>query len=249
MLLATKSTIFFQQNIIDNKGHEIAGVVELLAGMPDLTGVFITAEALHTQQETCRYIVQDKGGHYVLTVKNNQSALKKRIKKLLETNKQEVRTVHTHERGHGRNEYRRIEVITTDAQEASWPFASQIGRIHRQRPDLKSGKLSRETVYIISSASEAEASAMKLLSLNRGHWGVENRLHYAKDRLMDEDRCRSSHSTVFRILSSMCSLTVLLLRKTKLSIKRSRTRLASRVHEAIALVSQPDIFSHPLFAK
>lgn len=246
---ATKSMIFFQQTIIDNKGHERAGMVELLEAMPDLTGVFVTADALHTQQRTCRSIVQDKGGHYVLTVKDNQPGLKKRIKKLLKKQQSHVRVVETQERGHGREEYRRIQAISTDSQEVSWPFASQIGRIYRKRVDMKTGTTSRESVYIISSANEQEASATKLLALNRGHWGVENRLHYAKDRLMDEDRCRSSHRTVFRILSSIRSMTVLLLRKAKLSIKRSRTRLASRVHEAVALVSQPNIFSHPLFAK
>ena len=224
-------------------------MVELLETMPDLAGVFITADALHTQQNTARYIVQDKGGHYVLSVKNNQSGLKKRIEKLLKKHEEQVRVVETQERGHGRDEYRRIEVINSAAQEVSWPFASQVGRVYRRRMDLKSGKISQETVYIISSASEQEASATKLLALNRGHWGVENRLHYAKDRLMDEDRCRSRHPTVFRILSSIRSMTVLLLRKAKLSIKRSRTRLASRVHEAVALVTQSDIFSHSLFAK
>jgi predicted transposase YbfD/YdcC len=217
--------------------------------MPDLTGVFVTADALHTQQKTCRYLVRDKGGHYVLTVKDNQPGLKKRIEELLKKHEEQVRIAHTQEQGHGRDEYRRIEVMTTDAQEVLWPFASQIGRIYRQRMDLKSGKLSQETVYIISSANEQEASATKLLALNRGHWGVENRLHYTKDRLMDEDRCRSSHPTVFRILSSIRSMTVLLLRKATRSIKQSRTRLASRVHEAVALVSQSDIFSHCLFAK
>ncbi len=241
--------IFFQQTIIDNKGHEIAGVVELLKAMPDLTGVFVTADALNTQQRTCRCIVQDKGGHYVLTVKGNQSGLKKRIKKLLKKHPAQVRVAQTRQRGHGRDEYRRIEVIHTDSQEVSWPFACQIGRIYRKRVDIKTGKTSQQSVYIISSANEQEASATKLLALNRGHWGVENRLHYAKDRLMDEDRCRSSHPTVFRILSSIRSMTVLLLRKSKLSIKRSRTRLASRVHEAVALVSEPNIFSHPLFVK
>ena len=168
MPLATKSMIFFQQTIIDNKGHEIAGVVELLEGMPDLAGIFVTADALHTQQHTCRYIVQDKGGHYVLTVKDNQPGLKKRIQKLLKKHEGQVRVVETQERGHGRDEYRRIEVINTGAQEVSWPFASQIGRIYRKRIDLKSGKISQETVYIISSANEKEASATKLLALNRG---------------------------------------------------------------------------------
>lgn len=241
--------IFFRQSIIDNKSHEIAGLVELLEKMPDLTGVFITADALHTQQNTARCIVQDKGGHYVFTVKDNQPGLKKRIKKLLEKQGAQVHVAHTQERGHGRQEHRRIEVVQTDSLEVLWPFASQIGRIDRKRIDIKTGNVSQERVYIISSANEQEASAGKLLTLNRGHWGVENRLHYAKDRFMDEDRCRSNHPTVFRILSSIRSMTVLLLRKTKLSIKQSRTRLASRVHEAVALVSQPNIFSQALFAK
>ncbi len=217
--------------------------------MPDLAGVFITADALHTQTNTARHIVQDKGGNYVFTVKDNQSGLKQRIEQQLNKPDVQVRVAQTQERGHGREEWRRIEVIDTDAGKVAWPFASQIGRIDPQRTEIKTGKISQESVYIITSATEQEASATKLLALNRGHWGVENRLHYAKDRLMDEDRCRSSHPSVFRILSSIRSMTVLLLRKAKLSIKRSRTRLASRVHEAVALVSEPNIFSHPLFAK
>ena len=67
---------------IDDKSNEIPALPELLAPL-ELDGTVVTADALNTQRESARHIVQDKGGHYVFTVKDNQQNLRKRIEQRL----------------------------------------------------------------------------------------------------------------------------------------------------------------------
>ena len=67
---------------IDDKSNEIPALPELLAPL-EIDGTIITADALNTQRETARHIVQDRGAHYLLTVKGNQKNLRKRIEQRL----------------------------------------------------------------------------------------------------------------------------------------------------------------------
>jgi predicted transposase YbfD/YdcC len=69
-----------------------------------------------------------------------------------------------------------------------WPGAAQVARIERTR--RIGDKESVEVAYIITSLPAAAAGPERLLELSRGHWGIENRLHWVRDVSMDEDRCR-----------------------------------------------------------
>lgn len=80
--LSHHAAVVQNQVEIDDKSNEIPAVPELLAPM-DLNGVVVTADALHTQRESARHIVQDKGGHYLFTVKDNQQGLRERIEQRL----------------------------------------------------------------------------------------------------------------------------------------------------------------------
>ena len=66
-----------------------------------------------------------------------------------------------------------------------WPVSS--ARSSTSAPN----KTTLERVYLITSQSQAEASPAQLLAQNRGHWGIENRLHHVRDMAYDEDRCRA----------------------------------------------------------
>jgi len=81
--LAHDQPIVQNQLAIDDKSNEIPALPKLLEPL-DLDGVVITADALNTQRQSARHIVQDKGGDYLFTVKDNQPSLKKRIESLFE---------------------------------------------------------------------------------------------------------------------------------------------------------------------
>jgi predicted transposase YbfD/YdcC len=72
----------------------------------------------------------------------------------------------------------------------NFPYVAQVCRIEREITELKSGKQRRETVFAITSLQPEQADPQKLLQINRGQWGIENRSHYVRDMAFDEDRSR-----------------------------------------------------------
>jgi predicted transposase YbfD/YdcC len=104
--------------------------------------------------------------------------------------------------GHGRIEWRGIEVKDVTPEQMGFPHAAQVARIDRIR-ELKGGKQETETVWIITSLSAPEASAEALLELVRTYWTIENGTHYPLDVSAGEDRCRVRNpvaATVYGIL-------------------------------------------------
>jgi hypothetical protein len=73
---------------------------------------------------------------------------------------------------------------------AQFPYVAQVCRIERHVTELASGKQRHETVFGVTSLPPGQADPPRLLQLNRGHWGIENRSHYVRDRTYDEDRSR-----------------------------------------------------------
>ena len=94
------------------------------------------------------------------------------------------------DKGHGRIETRTIFVIQGAPKGCSFPFVEQICRIDRQRHDFKGNLISSETAYAVTSQSQKQASPEDLLSQNRGHWSIENGLHYVRDVTFGEDQSR-----------------------------------------------------------
>ena len=73
----------------------------------------------------------------------------------------------------------------------TFPDAAQVACGEREIFHVSRNETTLERVYLISSQCRAQASPEQLLALNRGHGGIENRLHYVRDRAYDEDRCRA----------------------------------------------------------
>ena len=70
----------------------------------------------------------------------------------------------------------------------------------------------RETVFCVTSLSSEKADATRLLTLNRGHWSIENRLHYVRDRTFDEDRSQVRKRAAPHMMASLRNLAIGLLR-------------------------------------
>ncbi len=154
----------------------------------DIDGVVITADALLTQRQFARYLVEDKQAHYHFTVKANQPTLFEDLQCCFKDRKTPNAIMTNY--GHGRIETRRIWVTSKLNDYLDFPYVEQAFAIERETIDKKTGKISLELVYGVTSQTGQDASAEKILETNRKHWGIENSCHYILDWCFDEDRCR-----------------------------------------------------------
>jgi len=118
----------------------------------------------------------------------------------------------TVDKGHGRLEIRRIWTSTELNDYLEFPCHQQVMRIERITEILKSGKQRHEVVFGITSLSPEQASPERLLELNRGHWSIENSLHYVRDTTFDEDRSQIRTKTAPQVMATLRNLTISLLR-------------------------------------
>ena len=152
----------------------------------DLRGRVLTADALHTQRALAEYLVA-RGAHYHFTVKGNQPTLERDIATLFTT---QIPPDHVdHHAAHGRIETRRVWCSTALNDYLDFPHVGQVFRIEREVIDKKSGTVSCESALGITSQHPDQASAQRVLAINRGHWRIET-LHYLLDWNYDQDRSR-----------------------------------------------------------
>jgi predicted transposase YbfD/YdcC len=180
----------------------------------DLAGAVITADALHAQRAHAEYLVAQRGGRYLITVKRNQPALHAQLAALPW---RQVPIAHrTREKGHGRAERRTLKV-TAVAAGLVFPHAAQALRIIRRRRPLtgkNTKKWSTETVYAVTSLTAIQAQPAKLAAMVRGHWGIEDRLHWVRDVVYDEDRSQVRTGNGPRVMASLRNLAIAILRLT-----------------------------------
>jgi predicted transposase YbfD/YdcC len=140
----------------------------------DITGAVITADALHAQHGHATYLA-GRRAHYLLIVKRNQPGLHAQLAALPW---RDVPVAYqARERGHGRTERRALKV-TAVAAGLAFPHAAQAIQITRRRK--AKGKWSRETCYAVTSLTITQASHAQLAAIIRGHWSIEDRLHWVR---------------------------------------------------------------------
>jgi hypothetical protein len=116
------------------------------------------------------------------------------------------------EKAHGRLEERSLEATPLLGAYLDWPGVGQVFRLERRR--RINGKESVEVARGITSLSPKRADAGRLLKLSRGHWCVENRLHWVRDVTLREDECRVRHKGIAQGLAALRNAVVRLLRKS-----------------------------------
>jgi predicted transposase YbfD/YdcC len=189
---AARQRLVLAQVKVDAKSNEISAIPALI-GMIDMTGAVVTIDAMGCQRAISERIIEKKAD-YVLALKGNQSALHDDVKTFVDEQKTKtfadttVSRCETVDGDHGRIETRKFTVIhDVDwlQNRHKWPGLKGIVVVESVR---ESGdKVETETrLFITSSAMDAE----RLAPFVRGHWAVENSLHWVMDMVFRDDECR-----------------------------------------------------------
>jgi predicted transposase YbfD/YdcC len=182
---------------VGSKENEIVAAPRLLKSI-DLKGKVVTGDAMFTQRELSRQVVE-AGGNYVWPVKDNQASLREALVSVFEIEEgktnlkvmnNDLRRAETIDKQHGRLEQRRITTSSILAGQIDWPYLQQVLKIEREVEELSTGKKRSETIYAVTSLTSKEASGQRLLAIVRKHWMIENGLHYRRDWTLREDYCR-----------------------------------------------------------
>jgi len=227
---STANQLSLGQVAVDEKSNEITAIPELLR-LLDLEGALVTIDAIGTQKNIAAQIVE-QGGDYVLPVKGNQGGLLKDIAESFdlagsvgpEFVEQDVFS--TEERGHGRTERRKYVVmhdLSLIGDLPLWAKLAAIGMCVYERE--VGGEVSREVHYFIGSrrmGAEEYADAL------RGHWGIENRLHWQLDVSFGEDDNKVANRNAAQNLAAIRKLALGLLKRhpAKSSINTKRYKAA-----------------------
>jgi predicted transposase YbfD/YdcC len=168
--------------------NEIGMAIPLLDAI-DIQDKDITADALLTQRKLADYLCLERKAHYHFTVKGNQPGLFRDIK-LYFQDRQEPDFIAYDPPDHGRIETRKIWTTNELNDYLDFPHVRQAFLIERESIEKKSGEYSHDIAYGITSRTPKQADAQRVLSINRGHWTIENSCHYILDWNFDEDRSR-----------------------------------------------------------
>ena len=228
----------------DKAEAELTVAPALLARI-DWPGRVLTGDALFCQRGLCAQ-VRAAGGDYLLLVKANQGTLYRDLQLLFDppptvpaaplTDRRVARTV---ESGHGRTLERRQLIASTDLDGyLDWPGVQQVFRL--ERTWREPGRSKRVVHYGITSLTPETADPVRLLTLRRGHWTIENRLHRRKDVTFGEDASLIHVGAGPTVMALLRDAAVSLLHRAGVQRVAARLRTHSQHPDrAVALVVGP----------
>jgi len=192
---ATENRLVLGQVAVPDGSNEIAAIPDLLRTL-DLAGAIVTIDAAGCQVENAR-IIRGQGGHFLLTVKDNQPTLRAAVEAAFERAcRAEFEGVEWDgheaiEDGHGRHEERYVTVIyDPEGLPPGWSDVVAVVQVNRVRE--VGGKRTQTTHYYVTSH---RGTAEELGDRVRGHWGIES-MHWVLDVVYREDdsRVRAGHA-------------------------------------------------------
>lgn len=226
----------------DKKEKSELAVASRLLKHIDWKGKVLTGDALYCQRCLCQALRQ-AGGDYLFLVKANQPQLLEEIRVLFAPPEPAKRAgvgilrlpeqrAQTAETAHGRVDIRSIRVSSELKGYSDWPGLEQVFEIRR---GFQSKGVWKESVrYGVTSLPATIAIPKRLLTLKRGHWGIENGLHYVKDVTMGEDQSTVHKEHGPKIMAALRNTVVSLLRRAGFSTIAARLRYNS-IHPEAAL--------------
>lgn len=217
----------------EGKSNEITSVPELLK-LLQLKGCIVTLDAMNCQKKTAEQIAI-QGGDYLLCLKENHADMRRNVEdRFNEMDGKRKKTwpmdtYEVQEKGHDRLETRKHTVIYKREENGwglidfhnEWKSLNAVVRIESERVNLQTGVISNENRYYITSMKD---DAKTIGEAVRGHWSVENKLHWRLDVLMREDECRiraGNSAENFAVLRHL-ALNLLTTEPTKKSIRRKQ---------------------------
>lgn len=229
---SSENHLVLGQVATDDKSNEITAIPELLK-LLDVRGAIVTIDAMGCQKKIAKQIV-DQGGDYVLAAKGNQPKLFEAIKDcFLAVHENEsfkefgCRSIRTSEKGHGREEVRTFCIM---------PVPEQILKEHPDWPGLKSiaqvinitQRDGKETSEVRCYICSIKPTVKRFAKASRGHWGVENSLHWVLDVTFNEDQSRIRKDHGPHNFSTLRKVAACMLKQdtSKQSIKRKKKRAA-----------------------
>lgn len=225
---AHEEGLVLAQRSVADKSNEITAIPALLE-MLELKGNVVTIDAMGCQKQIANQIIEKKGD-YIFSLKGNQGSLEENVRSVFAGTKKArfVESIcseyETIEKAHGRIECRHYKAIAVDHLPINiddWAGIKSIVAVNATR-EIKD-KRSEETRYYISSL---EADAEKIGKYIRGHWGIENKLHWVLDMTFNEDqsRIRSKHAQKNLAIVRHAAINLIKLDESKGSIKRKRKK-------------------------
>src|SRR5438552_4178181 len=209
---ATEHGVVLRQVATADHSNEITAIPALLQ-LLDVRGATVTIDAMGCQKAIARQL-RDQGADYVLAVKGNQKNLEEAVQFQLSRGRSKVARwkLKTRDKNHGRKEQRTYTAMAAPLTVSQhWPDARSIVRVCRETNEQ--GKKTKEVRDFISSVPPR---VERLAALIRGHWGIENRLHWSLDVTFNEDQSR--------IRQGHAAENAALLRRLALSILKQDTR-------------------------
>ena len=214
------NSMVLAQTACDGKGRELDAIERLLA-LIDLQGAVVTIDALGCQTKIAELIVLAKAD-YLLQVKDNQPTLHAKLQTLLSEAVLEKLVgwkgdyFEETNGGHGRIETRKVWVVWDvkhlGAAGKLWPGLRSCVLVERTRRVGEHVSVDRH--YYISSLNKHK-KAKQFLAYSRGHWSVENSLHWQLDVTFDEDRRRIRKDHGAENFSRLCRMALNLLKNEK----------------------------------
>lgn len=184
----------------------------LLEQLP-LRGRLVTGDALYCQRDFCAGVVA-AGGDYLITVKENQPALYAAIVELFASPPpgEPLATAVQRDRHGDRLEVRRLAASGALSEYLAWPGGQQVMRVVRSV--RRKGQLSQQVRYSLTSlaALAADGDAASLLRRRRGHWSIENRLHWVRDATFGEDASRIRSGAAPQVMAALRNTVIGVLR-------------------------------------
>lgn len=238
--------VVLAQLALDNQHGEaeLTGAPKLVSSI-NWQGRVMTGDALYCQVNLCDMVLAD-GGDYLVVVRGNQPQLLEELTVLFEAPEMQsaqqakvaqfdYRGAATVDKGHGRIE-ERVAIASTDlAGYSRWPGLAQV--VQLKRTWEHKGVTKSATRYLVTSLPPEEASVERLMQIRRGHWQIENSLHYVKDVTMGEDRSLIHVQAGGAVMSALRSVAVSLLHKAGLNRIASALRSNSQhPHQALILI-------------
>jgi predicted transposase YbfD/YdcC len=231
-------SLSFGQLAVETKSNEITAIPALLE-LLDCAGATITMDAIGCQKDIAEKIIA-RQADYIIGLKQNQGQLYEQVSQWLEKQKPALPCYEQWDKDHGRGERRKVYVCQQlDLLEATqeWEKLQSVVMVETVR--IGKDQPQTSTRYYISSLKDKAPQAYA--GLIRGHWQIENKLHWQLDMSFGEDACQLKKDNAPQNMSAMRKLALFIMGKDNSisSIKRKRKKAARDNNFLVKLFKYP----------